>query len=51
MMRTVIDRATVVFEEGFGAFFDGTHRHENPYASGEDRLNWFKGWDHANALP
>lgn len=45
-MRTVLDKATIVFEQGFKAFKSGWLRSANPYADGDDRKNWFEGWDY-----
>lgn len=46
IVRTVLDKATIVFEQGFKAFKSGWLRSANPYADGDDRKNWFEGWDY-----
>lgn len=50
-MRTVLDRATIVFEEGFNAYNGGIPRSHNPYNDGKpDQTNWFDGWDYGRAV-
>jgi ribosome modulation factor len=38
------------FDVGVQAFERGISRSKNPYMAGDDRVDWFRGWDRAKSM-